>query len=68
MRRTRQAEYDRGRADAKRFAEFVNDGGAWRAKFAETGADAWFADPVSEEYLRGLAAGGCLVQLPRAAA
>lgn len=61
----RLAEYRRGRVDATRYAEFTNDNGAWRAVIAETGADAWIADPVTDEYLQGLAAGGCLVQLPR---
>jgi hypothetical protein len=68
LRITRQSEYDRGRADASRFAEFTSNGGAWCAVIAETGAVAWIADPVTDAYLDGLAAGGCLVQLPRRAA
>jgi hypothetical protein len=58
-------DYDRGRRDAGIFSEVRYAHGSWHGTLLSTGAEALILEPVNEQYVCGLVAGGCLVEFAR---
>ena len=55
-------EYRRGQSDASKFSIVRNVAGSWQAVLTWTYQDCFLIEPITNDYLEGLEAGGVVVQ------